>query len=72
MSATLKAADFTDNRHLFSPSPALLRLESRTFEVRIHFSKKTASRYVDAAVKKALQIHTYASLSSSFPATPIP
>lgn len=58
MSATLRAADLTQNLCLFSPAPALLTLESRAFEVRIHFSKRTATRYVEAAVKKALQIHT--------------
>ncbi|CDJ51168.1 ATP-dependent helicase, putative [Eimeria brunetti] len=58
MSATLRATDFTANSHLFSPPPALLTLESRTFEVRIHFSKKTPDHYVQAAVRKALQIHT--------------
>ncbi|XP_026194044.1 probable ATP-dependent RNA helicase kurz [Cyclospora cayetanensis] len=58
MSATLNAADFTENAHLFYPSPALLSLDSRTFDVRIHFSKKTATQYVDAAIKKVLQIHT--------------
>ncbi|KAL8272913.1 hypothetical protein Esti_003167 [Eimeria stiedai] len=58
MSATLKAADFTENSRLFAPSPALVSLKSRSFEVSVHFSKKTATHYVEAAVKKALQIHT--------------
>ena len=58
MSATLKTTDFTENTHLYYPSPALLRLENRMFDVQIHFSKKTATHYVDAAVRKALQIHT--------------
>lgn len=58
MSATMREDDFAKNRRLFHPRPSVLAIPASTFDVQIHFSRQTKSDYVDAAVKKVLQIHT--------------
>ncbi|KAG8346282.1 putative ATP-dependent RNA helicase [Trypanosoma vivax] len=58
MSATMRVADFRDNRKLFPIPPPLICVESRRFPVTNHFARKTELRaYVDEAFRKVCQIH---------------
>ncbi|KAH9580068.1 DEAD/DEAH box helicase domain [Trypanosoma melophagium] len=58
MSATMRVADFKENRQLFPIPPPLINVESRRFSVTNHFTKRTELRnYVDEIFKKVCQIH---------------
>ncbi|XBW34646.1 hypothetical protein QEN19_000213 [Hanseniaspora menglaensis] len=57
MSATLRVADFSENKNLFSIPPPIINVESRQFPVSVHFNKKTAYDYQEEAFKKACKIH---------------
>lgn len=58
MSATMRVADFKENRRLFPISPPLINVEARRFPVTNHFAKRTELRnYIDEAFKKVCQIH---------------
>ncbi|XP_050728127.1 probable ATP-dependent RNA helicase DHX37 [Eriocheir sinensis] len=58
MSATLKVEDFTLNPRLFKePKPPVIKVESRMFDVTIHYNKHTVEDYVGEAYKKACKIH---------------
>jgi len=60
MSATLDIDQLLSNEKLFSPhipQPATLQVETRRYPVHIHFAKKTAVNYVDAAFKTVCKIH---------------
>ena len=53
MSATLRTADFCDNRRLSPAVPPLISVKSRQYPVTIHFEKRTeALGYVDVAFNK--------------------
>ena len=53
MSATLRTADFCDNRRLSPAVPPLISVKSRQYPVTIHFEKRTeALDYVDVAFNK--------------------
>lgn len=58
MSATLRVADFTENRKLFKIAPPVLKVDARQFPVTVHFNKRTDSDYVNEAYKKTVKIHT--------------
>jgi len=59
MSATLRTADFTQNRALFPSPPPVVSVPGRTFEVVIHHAKKTElDDYVSEVCKKVSKIHT--------------
>ncbi|OLY81285.1 putative ATP-dependent RNA helicase DHX37 [Smittium mucronatum] len=60
MSATLMIDEFSKNLRLFNPSPKVMKVESRQYPVCIRFNRFTPvgeSAYVNAAIKKTLQIH---------------
>uniref|UniRef100_A0A0N7Z9S6 RNA helicase n=1 Tax=Scylla olivacea TaxID=85551 RepID=A0A0N7Z9S6_SCYOL len=58
MSATLKVEDFTLNPRLFKePKPPVIKVESRMFDVTIHYNKRTVDDYVGEAYKKTCKIH---------------
>lgn len=58
MSATMRVADFKDNRLLFPREPPLINVEARRFPVSNHFAKTTELRqYCQEAFKKVTQIH---------------
>jgi ATP-dependent RNA helicase DHX37/DHR1 len=57
MSATLRVEDFTNNTALFSPTPPVVKVESRQFPVTIHFNKRTPTDYVNEAFHKVAKIH---------------
>ncbi|XP_068227873.1 probable ATP-dependent RNA helicase kurz [Palaemon carinicauda] len=58
MSATLRIEDFTENLRLFKdPKPPLLKVESRMFDVTIHYNKRTMENYLEEAYKKVCKIH---------------
>ena len=63
MSATLRVEDFMPNpsRHvqLFSQPPPLINVETRQFDVQIHFNRKTPleEEYLNEAFKKVCKIH---------------
>ncbi|GJQ09261.1 hypothetical protein GpartN1_g1052.t1 [Galdieria partita] len=60
MSATLDASVFISNAKLFPcsiPRPVTLQVETRGYPVHIHFAKKTAVNYVEAAFKTVCKIH---------------
>ncbi|AAZ12018.1 pre-mRNA splicing factor ATP-dependent RNA helicase, putative [Trypanosoma brucei brucei TREU927] len=58
MSATMRVADFRDNRKLFPVPPPFICVEARRFPVTNHFSKRTELfNYVDEAFRKVCQIH---------------
>lgn len=58
MSATLRVADFTENKKLFKTTPPVLTVDARQFPVTVHFNKRTHSDYVHEAYKKTIKIHT--------------
>ncbi|KEG15503.1 putative ATP-dependent RNA helicase [Trypanosoma grayi] len=58
MSATMRVADFKENRRLFPIPPPLISVEARRFPVTNHFAKRTELRdYVHEAFRKVCQIH---------------
>ena len=59
MSATLRVADFTENKRLFAATPpAVLKIPGRTYPVTIHHSKVTeVENYEEVAYKKICKIH---------------
>jgi ATP-dependent RNA helicase DHX37/DHR1 len=57
MSATLRVSDFVENKSLFPKPPPLLNVEARQHPVAMHFSKWTASDYVEEAFKKVSRIN---------------
>ena len=58
MSATLRCADFSENRVLFPSPPPLIHVPARQFPVTVHFARKTElTSYARAAVAKAAQVH---------------
>lgn len=57
MSATLRIADFTQNKTLFSTPPPVLQAEGRQYPVTTHFARKTHHDYVDEAFKKISKGH---------------
>lgn len=58
MSATLRIEDFTENIRLFKESrPPVIRVDSRIFDVTIHYNKRTPEDYLGEAYKKACKIH---------------
>ncbi|KAK4290124.1 hypothetical protein Pmani_036961 [Petrolisthes manimaculis] len=58
MSATLRIEDFTENNRLFKNfKPPVMKVDSRMFEVTIHYNKRTTEDYVGEAYKKACKIH---------------
>ena len=63
MSATLRTADFVDNRRLFPTQPPLITVPARQFPVTVHFARRTPQEggehaYIDAAFRKVCRIHT--------------
>jgi ATP-dependent RNA helicase DHX37/DHR1 len=57
MSATLRVSDFIENQTLFNKPPPLLKVDARQHPVTIHFSRRTASDYVEEAFKKVCRIN---------------
>lgn len=57
MSATLRVADFTENKKLFKSPPPVLTVESRQYPVKIHFNQVTNPDYMKVAFNKACKIH---------------
>ncbi|KAI8995457.1 P-loop containing nucleoside triphosphate hydrolase protein [Trametes punicea] len=57
MSATLRVADFAENKALFSSPPPIINVPARQHPVTVHFSRRTSSDYVTEAIKKASKIH---------------
>jgi ATP-dependent RNA helicase DHX37/DHR1 len=58
MSATLRVADFAENKTLFPSPPPIINVPARQHPVTIHFNRRTPSDYVAEAVKKASKIHS--------------
>lgn len=50
MSATLKITDFADNKYLFPNPVTQIHVESRQYEVKKMFQKRTLENYLDLAV----------------------
>lgn len=57
MSATLRVADFSENKQLFPTPPPVLKVDARQYPVSVHFDKKTKFDYLDEAFKKTCKIH---------------
>ena len=58
MSATLRIGDFVKNKMLFRNNPPpLVEVEGRQHPVTMHFSRTTASDYVDQAFQKVYRGH---------------
>lgn len=58
MSATLRIKDFTENANLFKDIEVpVVKIESRMFNVDIHFNRETDSDYCAAAYRKVCKIH---------------
>ncbi|KAI5818764.1 P-loop containing nucleoside triphosphate hydrolase protein [Pyronema omphalodes] len=57
MSATLRVSDFVENKTLFKIPPPMLKVDARQHPVTIHFSRRTASDYVEEAFKKVCRIN---------------
>lgn len=57
MSATLRTEDFIANRRLFKIEPPLISVESRQFNVKISFARKTPSDYLKGALQEVCKIH---------------
>ncbi|KAI0039680.1 P-loop containing nucleoside triphosphate hydrolase protein [Auriscalpium vulgare] len=58
MSATLRVADFAENRTLFFTPPPIITVPARQHPVTVHFNRRTNSDYVSEAIRKAMKIHT--------------
>ena len=57
MSATLRVADFTENKTLFSTPPPVLQAEGRQYPVTTHFARRTHHDYVEEAFRKISKGH---------------
>lgn len=58
MSATMRIADFADNKKLFrSGPPPIVQVEGRQHPVTVHFARKTKLDYVDEAFAKVSRGH---------------
>jgi ATP-dependent RNA helicase DHX37/DHR1 len=57
MSATLRVSDFVQNSTLFPTPPPLLKVDARQHPVTPHFSRRTASDYIEEAYKKVCRIN---------------
>lgn len=58
MSATLRVADFTENKRLFPSPPPVIHVSARQFPVTVHFSRRTElDDYIGAAFRKVSRIH---------------
>ncbi|KAG8862402.1 putative ATP-dependent RNA helicase DHR1 [Tulasnella sp. 330] len=57
MSATLRVADFRDNKTLFPTPPPLINVDFRQFPVTMHYNRRTTHDYMNEVVKKATKIH---------------
>ncbi|TGZ85106.1 P-loop containing nucleoside triphosphate hydrolase protein [Ascodesmis nigricans] len=57
MSATLRVSDFVENKTLFPTPPPLLKIDARQHPVTTHFSRRTATNYIEEAYKKTCKIH---------------
>lgn len=60
MSATLRVADFADNKALWDARPPVINVEGRQFKVTVHFQKRTPvgpGAYVKEAFRKLCKIH---------------
>lgn len=57
MSATLRVADFTENKTLFPLPPPVINIDARQHPVTVHFNRKTVQDYITESVKKATKIH---------------
>ena len=57
MSATLRAAEFRDNRHLFRTQPPLVDVEGKQYNVSTHFARKTKRDYVEDMFQKLSRGH---------------
>ncbi|KAI0269827.1 P-loop containing nucleoside triphosphate hydrolase protein [Gloeopeniophorella convolvens] len=57
MSATLRVSDFVENTTLFASPPPVISVPARQHPVTVHFNRRTASDYVNEAVRKASKIH---------------
>jgi ATP-dependent RNA helicase DHX37/DHR1 len=58
MSATLRIADFVENKTLFETAPPVIRIDARQHPVTTHFDRKTRVDYVTQTINKAVKIHT--------------
>ena len=58
MSATLRIADFAENRTLFDVSPAIIEVPARQHPVTVHFNRVTHAGYIDQAIRKIIKIHS--------------
>lgn len=52
MSATLRVEDFTENRRLFKEIPPVIKVDSRQYQVSVHFNKHTYEDYLAEAYRK--------------------
>ena len=57
MSATLRISDFVENTTLFATPPPVIKVPARQYPVTVHFNRRTASDYVNDAIRKASKIH---------------
>lgn len=57
MSATLRVEDFTQNKRLFKEIPPVIKVDSRQYQVSVHFNKQTYNDYLAEAYKKVCKIH---------------
>ena len=57
MSATLRVEDFTENKRLFKQLPPVIKVDSRQFNVSVHFNKHTYDDYLAEAYRKTCKIH---------------
>ncbi len=57
MSATLRIADFTENKTLFDTPPPVVQAEGRQYSVTNHFARKTNHDYVEDLFKKITRGH---------------
>lgn len=57
MSATLRVADFAENKTLFPIPPPVLHVTARQHPVTNHFSRRTSPEYLEEAYKKVARIH---------------
>ncbi|GIY19109.1 probable ATP-dependent RNA helicase DHX37 [Caerostris extrusa] len=58
MSATICVEDFMENRNLFKDPPFLIQVESRQYQVQVHFNLRTPEDYVESAFSKICKIHS--------------
>src|SRR5260221_5403714 len=58
MYATLRFSDFVKNNQFFGTQTPVINGPARQHPVTIHFSRRTASDYVNEAIRKASKIHS--------------